>query len=163
MNKLTTIPATTSWIKHGSGVFAKEAAHEVAFEDWALDGVPLRELAGKGEPVQEMTRLCLEPLWLEDATRGLLGLLGRAPADFDDGRCALLVCPIDGDLGCAAFSAKVVLGDDVVEWRDFGWQTDYEPFDTDSNRDGPPIVARFDRGEYDWTLGALLLRYRAAR
>jgi hypothetical protein len=155
MNKLTTVQATTSWPDKG------DVVHEVAFEDWAIDGVPLRTLAGKGgEPAQEMTRLCLKPLWLEDATRGLLGLLGRAPADFDDGRCALLVCPIDGDLGCTSLSAQVVRGEDVVEWRDFAWQTDLELYEGGLQ---PPIVARFDRREYDWFLESLLLRYRAAR
>lgn len=154
MNRLTTVPATTSWPDHGG------VEHEVAFEDWAIDGVPLRTLAGKGEPAQEMTRLCLKPLWLEDATRGLLGLLGRAPADFDDGRCALLVCPIDGDLGCTSLSAQVVRGEDVVEWRDFAWQTDLELYEGGLE---PPVAARFDRREYDWFLESLLLRYRAAR
>jgi len=154
MNRLTTVPATTSWPDKG------DVEHEVAFEDWVIDGVPLRTLAGKGEPAQEMTRLCLKPLWLEDATRGLLGLLGRAPADFDDGRCALLVCPIDGDLGCTSLSAQVVRGEDVVEWRDFAWQTDLELFEGGLER---PITARFDRREYDWFLESLLLRYRAAR
>jgi hypothetical protein len=154
MNKLTTVPASTSWPDKG------DVVHEVTFEDWAVDGVPLRELIGESEPVQHMTRLCLDELWLEEATHGLLILLGRARADFDDGRCALLVCPIDGDLGCATLSAEVVRGGDVVEWRDFGWQTDYEPFHGALD---PPIVARFDRREYDWFLESLLLRYRAAR
>ena len=60
-----------------------------------------------------------------DAFGEALAWLFARPADQpDQGR----------DLVVGGAPAGLVLGEDVVEWRDFGWQTDYEPFDTDGNR-----------------------------
>ncbi|MER6667636.1 hypothetical protein ABT256_24030 [Amycolatopsis japonica] len=72
---------------------------------------------------------------------------------------ALLMCPLCAELGCGAYSVEVVFGDDVVEWRAFGWQTDYEPFDDPEEYQF--TGARFERKAYETLLGGLLSNYRA--
>lgn len=145
MNRLGVEPSMTRW---NDG--------EARFLDWTIDGVALRSMV----PTQEQTPLFLDDdVWREAAVETLRRLLGELPGDFDDGRVALLVCPLCGDLGCGGYSVEVVFGDDVVEWRAFGWQTDYEPFDD------PEVYrfigARFERKAYETLLGDLLSNYRA--
>ncbi|WP_394359909.1 hypothetical protein [Amycolatopsis sp. SB7-3] len=126
------------------------------FLDWTIDGVALRSMV----PAEQRTPLFLDDeLWREAAVGTLRRLLGRLPGDFDDGRVALLVCPLCGDLGCGAYSVEVVFGDDVVEWRAFGWQTDYEPFD--DPEEYRFTGARFERTAYETLLSDLLSNYRA--
>ncbi|RSN53686.1 hypothetical protein DMH01_38990 [Amycolatopsis sp. WAC 04182] len=129
---------------------------EARFLDWTIDGVALRTLV----PAEQRTSLFLDDdRWRESAVALLRRLLGRLPGDFDDGRVALLVCPLCGDLGCGGYSVEVVFGDDVVEWRAFGWQTDYEPFD--DPEEYRFTGARFERKAYETLLRDLLSNYRA--
>ncbi|MEU8418339.1 hypothetical protein AB0C24_36550 [Amycolatopsis japonica] len=126
------------------------------FLDWTIDGVALRSMV----PAEQRTPLFLDDdRWREAAVETLCRLLGRLPGDFDDGRVALLMCPLCGDLGCGAYSVEVVFGDEVVEWRAFGWQTDYEPFD--DPEEYRFTGARFEREAYETLLGDLLSNYRA--
>lgn len=126
------------------------------FLDWTIDGVALRSMV----PAEQRTPLFLDDdRWRESAVETLRRLLGRLPGDFDDGRVALLMCPLCGDLGCGAYSVEVVFGDEVVEWRAFGWQTDYEPFD--DPEEYRFTGARFERTAYETLLGDLLSNYRA--
>jgi hypothetical protein len=69
------------------------------------------------------------------------------------------MCPLCGDLGCGAYSVEVVFGDDWVDWRSFGWQYDYEPFDPE--QEFPFAGARFDRTAYESLLADLLATYRS--
>ena len=145
MNKLGVEPSVTRW---NDG--------EARFLDWTIDGVALRELV----PTQEQTPLFLDDdRWRESAVETLSRLLGSLPGHFDDGRVALLMCPLCGDLGCGAYSVEVVRDDESVEWRAFGWQVDYEPYDPD--QDFRFREARFDRTAYETLLGDLLSNYRA--
>lgn len=152
MNVLGVQPATTGW-NHNDG--RRSTRREVSFEDWTIDGVPLRSLfASPGNPVQEMTMLA-EPSATGSAS--LQRLLGQAPGDFADGRVALLVCPLDWDLACNTYSARVTFGEDWVGWSDFGWQVDYEPFEPTDEL--APADARFEHAAYERLLNALLLKY----
>jgi hypothetical protein len=145
VNTLGVTPAVTRW---NDG--------EARFLDWTIDGVALRSM----EPTQHQTPLFLDDeRWRESAVENLSRLLGHLPGDFDDGRVALLFCPLCGDLGCGGYSVEVVFGDDEVEWRAFGWQYDYEPFDPD--QEVPFTGARFERKAYEKLLGDLQADYRA--
>ena len=160
MNVLATATARTRWTEVVGFVRERVLVRELVFEDWVVDGVPLRQLVAEREetvdPVQEMTYLCEAPPWPELAVAGLRRLLGEEPGDFDDGRISLLVCPVDADLGCRALSATLVLDGETVEWRDVGWQVDYEPFSTTEGGFDPPMHFRFDRAAYTTLLrGAL--------
>jgi hypothetical protein len=50
-------------------------------------------------------------------------LLGRKSGDFSDGRVALYLCPIDGDLWCGAVSVEIERTSESVTWQKLGWQT----------------------------------------
>lgn len=144
MNTLGVTPALTRWNEG-----------ESRFLDWTIDGVPLRELV----PMQEQTPLFLDDAkWRGTAIETLSRLLGRLPGDFADGRVALLMCPLCGDLGCGGYSVEVVFGDGWVDWRAFGWQCDYEPFEPE--QEFSFAGARFDRTAYETLLGDLLSNYQ---
>ncbi|MFC9257302.1 hypothetical protein [Amycolatopsis thailandensis] len=145
MNRLGVEPSVTRW-----------DGGEARFLGWTIDGAALRDLV----PTQNQTPLFLDDDgWRETAVATLSRLLGDLPGDFDDGRVALDFCPLCGDLGCGAYSVEVVFGDDVVEWRNFGWQTDYEPFDDPDEYKF--TGALFDRKAYETLLRDLLSNYRA--
>ena len=110
------------------------------FADWTVDGVPLRDLVrlqGGGRhptvlgPPSDVTYLVEGS---DEAVPQIERLLGHAPADFPDGRVALLVCAFDWDLGCGALSAQVEVTPEIVLWRNLGWQADHDPRWTTSPR-----------------------------
>jgi len=70
-------------------------------------------------------------------------LLLEGPASFSEGRRALLVCPECGDLGCGAISAIIEKRGQLVVWRDFGYQTNYEG--TVRTIDLEPLTFDWDR------------------
>ncbi|MBI1758456.1 MAG: hypothetical protein HYR62_04425 [Actinobacteria bacterium] len=107
----------------------------------------------------EVTCLSQTWPWPELALASLRRLLGDEPGEFDDGRVALLVCPICADLSCRALSARLILTADCVEWRDLGWQSDYEPFTPTESGFDPPLHLRFDRTSYTTLLGRLQGRF----
>jgi hypothetical protein len=128
--------------------------------DWTIDGQPLRDLVAtvSDGPVTEISPLS-DHFGPEAAADALLMLLGRMPGEFADGRVPLLVCSIDGDLGCGGFSARLVMGEDAVEWRDVGWEYD-GPCD-EAGADSvqaldPPLDLLFDRAQYVELLTDLL-------
>lgn len=149
-NQLGLTPASTSYTDAGREV-------EVVFEDWTIDGTPLRSLLGWARPPQEMTPLSSAGFWPRVAAQNLHELLGEVPSEFEDGRVPLLRCPIDADLGCAALSTQLVLLDDAVIWENIGWQNNYEPYVQDD--DEPPLRFTFDRDAYDSLLRHTLARY----
>ena len=159
---LNTVPATTSWTDH-SGIGQKRQERVLTFLDFTIDGIPLRSLAtgrlNAPHGVQEMTRLCGLAPWPETAANGLLRLLQREGPDFDDGRVALLVCPVDADLGCRTLSAAIVWSEETVEWRDLGWQVSYEPFVHQDDAFQPALSFRFERSAYVALLGSLLAHF----
>lgn len=69
MSVLGTVTALASWTEFSGLLRSKSKVHELVFEDWTVDGVPLCELiTARREtptPVQEMTRLC--ETWPEEA------------------------------------------------------------------------------------------------
>ena len=155
-------PAVGSF-QEGYGWRNKTRLVEVPYEDWTLNGEPLRDLIraafpdDMAAPVSEVT--LLSQRWVSSApVRALERLLSGAPGDFDDGRTALYVCQVDGDFGCGTLSAEVLVGDDDVEWRDLGWQVDYEPGVRGIE---PPLSVRFERTDYESVLNDALARWRA--
>lgn len=80
-------------------------------------------------------------------------VIAVAPADLGldalhDGRVPLFVCPECGDLGCGAVTVIVERTADEVVWRDFGWQTDYDPEVSRESYAGLGPF-RFARAQYD--------------
>jgi hypothetical protein len=149
--------------QQGYGWRDKTRTVEVPYDDWTLDEQPLRDLIRSAfpddmaAPVSEVT--LLSERWVPSAPVGALErLLSGTPGDFEDGRIALYVCQVDGDFGCATFSTEVVVGEVEVEWRNLGWQVDYEPGVRGIE---PPLSVRFQRAAYDSVLNDALARWRA--
>jgi hypothetical protein len=54
-------------------------------------------------------------------------LLLKDPADLPNDRRSLLVCGECGDIGCGAISIVIDTSENIVTWRDFGYENNYEP------------------------------------
>jgi hypothetical protein len=128
----------------------------VSFCDWTIDGVALRNLLGV-RPPQEMTLLTTERFVPGTAADYVRRLLGHAAGQLPDGRVAVLLCPIDGDVGCGTVSARLHIGDRTVEWCELGWQTDYQAF---TNEDVMMPGFTFGREQYERLLNDLLNRFQ---
>jgi hypothetical protein len=107
-----------------------------------------------GPVQQEVTHLRRDDP--EEAVNQIDRLLTSGEGDFDDGRVALLVCPIDGDLSCGAITVRVIRRADTVEWCDFGWQNG-QPDDVSMSE--PPLTLVFDRSSYENVLNQARTRY----
>jgi len=158
VNVLGTAAARTSWTEVSGLVRQHEQVHNTDYRDFTVDDAPLHTLVWQlpqtPGPVQEMT--WLQDEWPDEAVEQLRRLLGDAPGDYRDGRVALLVCNVCGDLGCRSLSASLVATEQQVEWRDLGWQVNYEPFDATEDGFAPPLTFRFDRSQYTKVLRELL-------
>jgi hypothetical protein len=107
------------------------------------------ELEINGRPLLELVGLAdfagLTPRELPPSKH----LLGRPDADLSiNGRAAVLVCPLCGDLGCGAILARIEVAGDVVVWRDFIYGNNYDP-----EMDDPlPLRFEFERATYEAVL-----------
>lgn len=151
--------ATTGWQDAGARR-SRPIQMLLTFEDWTIDGTELRGLLATS-PLQVMTPLCATWPWPQSAVAHLETLLGERAGDFGDGRVALLRCPIDDDLGCAAVSMSLEFADVEVLWKELGWQVNYEPYDPTEDGLSPPRCYTFQRQQYEAVIRAALDRYRA--
>ena len=138
-----------------------DGEHRVDFYDVLVNDRPLRELI---VVPQELAPLEFGATSLRDdlpprvAIEQLDQLLGRKSGDFSDGRVALYLCPIDGDLWCGAVSAEIERTPEYVTWQKLGWQKP-EPID------GPEIDLfqnepfTFDRRQYEDVFEELRSKY----
>ena len=134
---------------------------QVEFLDFVVDGVrfgeTLRGRDGGATVVSDLVSV-LVPGWPGGfLDRQARRLLGQEPAELDDGRLALYVCPECGDLGCGAVTVTVRRTANEVVWADPGWQTDYDP---DIDAEGLTGLGpfRFERRQYDAVLTQVLDR-----
>jgi hypothetical protein len=148
--------------REAAGFGNKIRVHEVPFEDWTLDGRLLRDVIRDAvaeqmaAPGGEVT--LLSDRWVAPApVEALERLLAGRPGDFEDGPIALYVCQVDADPGCATMSADVVIGSDTVEWRNLGWQVNYQPGVAGAD---PPLSIAFRRSDYEAILREALARWR---
>ena len=142
-------------------------------DEWTVDGETLTRLVDRVSLAEGPGGLAaplvdLSPFLPATASEYLDALLGGgAPDDvsvFADGRVPLLVCPVCADLGCGAVSARLVIGQVVVEWRDLGWQVPGDRADegVEDVPFTPPVHLVFARDAYEALVGRLLLRYLQA-
>ena len=114
---------------------------ERRFLDFVIDEVPL------------WSRLKFDFIspfgWLspEQHEASINRFLRKAPADLPDGRIALYICPECGELDCGAVTMLVQREADVIVWKDFGVQNNYENV---VHRDGLEDIGpfRFDVRQY---------------
>ena len=143
---------------------AVEKRTPVQFDDWTVDGVPLRSLVpGASESnALERTFMTSDEAYWPSATESLRALLGEDSGDestsvrFHDGRVGLLFCPSCGDLGCGALSAAVETSEDTVTWRDIDYQTGFDGLDFST---GQPFSIVFERATYEAEVRSLLRRW----
>jgi hypothetical protein len=95
-----------------------------SFLDFTIDGDPLHERLA--QPLDLISVLWLDHPAPEERQKAVRRLLKLAPGDFPDDRVALYICPECGDLGCGAISVEILISEDKVIWRDFGYENNYE-------------------------------------
>ena len=108
--------------------------------DFVIDGVPLNRAVH-----QDISVLATD---LDTAVFAaeVDQLLTRGAPSCDNGRHALYNCPLCGDLGCGAMSALIARDGAHIVWRDFAWQTNYEPEPAQTYPDIGPFT--FDADAY---------------
>lgn len=141
-----------------------ETRTPVQFDDWTVDGRPLRELIphDRGPVPGQRTFMRHEDIYRPFAVASLAALLGEdSPTEnawvrFDDGRVGVLFCESCGDMDCATLSAAIEFDTETVTWRDIAFQVGYEPFTLDGQL---PVTITFGRPDYEGLLRALLERW----
>lgn len=112
------------------------------FLDFVIDGVPLSSRFN----VDFITPFG----WLDtDEQQACIDrLLGKSAPDMPNGRTALYICPECGDLGCGAVTVLVQRNYDVIIWKHFGFENDYEDVvHTEGFQNIGPYT--FDANEYN--------------
>ena len=128
--------------------------------EFVVDGERLGRILGPSLGYDDVTTEYV-PVLVTDWPTGIAlddldRLLGQPGPPQLNGRTAMYVCAVCGDLGCGAVTAVVELDGEKVVWRDFGYQNDYEAFDPGAVFAGVGPFA-FDRDAY----AAALRRFRS--
>lgn len=141
----------------------KYVPREFPYLEWTVDGIPLRQVVAwpNGHVAGEVTPIQNEYALREYEADFLRSVLGE-PVErhwtvMSDDRVPLLVCGTDFDLNCRALTAKLVVSETLVEWRDIAWQVDYEPLDL-TEQEQPVLTLTFDRRQYNAVIRPLLLQ-----
>lgn len=101
----------------------------------------------------------ITPLWVDDDVAREESLLavrrlrGEVPGDLHDGRVLIYGCGECTDVSCGGASIRLTIGDDTVEWSEWGWENDWDDAITplDDEVDLPERLV-FDRRAYDAAL-----------
>lgn len=130
---------------------------ELVVTQWGV--IPVREIRINGLTVPEWivrrTRL-KAPLPAMVSPIGWLDLFDKSsherlypdgPADFPDGRRAVLVCRHCGGLGCGAMSVRIEDRIATIRWHDWLWQNDRDDAESD-DFDGKMPELEFERDAY---------------
>lgn len=130
----------------GSGAFESSRR----FLDFEVDGKSLYDEV-RAAGFDHIGAIWLKPRVDEAADAVVARLLADAPPDLPGGRVAVFVCPECGDLGCGAITVELVVGPTEVQWRDWAWQTDYDPEPDRAGLDDMRAI-HFDRASYEEAL-----------
>lgn len=119
--------------------------------DFLIDGKSLFEMA-RGPDLD----LCgvLDRSRVEFSRVAIARLLLESPALVPGGRQMLFVCPECGDLGCGAITCEVVREGELIVWRQFGFENDYDPTMADFETFASLGPFRFAWAAYRQTLAA---------
>jgi hypothetical protein len=150
----------TAQVREKVGWFrGKFVDRRIEYQQWTVEGIRLRELiaASDGDLAGAVTPVQNDWAGPGLAVESLRTLLGEQPRhDWEtampDGRVALLYCPSCFDLGCSTLTARLLMGSDVVEWRDIAWQVQHEPFELADRL----LSLSFERHQYESLLRHLL-------
>jgi hypothetical protein len=90
---------------------------------WISQSMALWETVGK--PRDLVSVFCREYA-LDESIRAVGRLLLTEKAAFPNDRRSLFICSECGDLGCGAATALVAREGDVIVWKDFGFENNYD-------------------------------------
>ncbi len=95
----------------------------------------------------------LSPLGLSSANENyrakvVAQFLAEAPSDLESGRIPVLVCEDCGDVGCGAFTVRVVREGELIKWTDWAFENGNEPAQEITWPTRPGDFT-FDRKEYE--------------
>ncbi len=136
MERINFLALETRLRKGGIGGTPRE------YLDFVVDGEPLSKRIA-GDLVS-----CLGWFVPEENTKAVRRLLLEEPADLPKNRRSLYVCPECGDLGCGAVSVVIEAAGDHINWRDFGFENNYEDEVISSAYTGVgPLV--FNKSQYE--------------
>jgi hypothetical protein len=123
---------------------------KLAYLGIEVDGVPLAHyFAGRlGAHPTHLSPLGWNSASADVNARTREQLLAREPSALESGRVPVLVCEECGDVGCGAFTVRVVREDDTVRWTDWAYENGREPADPISWPTRPGDFL-FERGSYE--------------
>lgn len=142
LSSFTLEPAVVAWRWEDGNIERRMESH---FLDFLIAGRSLRDMAGGGADM--VTPLCRP--WIQTVPDEIACLLGQREVDgLQPDRVALLLCKVDGDLGCGALTARLHVEARQVSWSDWLWESFGEP--TPVPQLTTPLI--FDRGQYETAL-----------
>lgn len=126
------------------GKFHRTFKHH--FLDFVIEGRSLRDVVGEPDMVTPLSRP-----WVEEVPTEIGRLLGEGETAYlPTGRVALLLCAVDGDVGCGALTARLRPSETHVVWMDWLWESDHGARPVEQLSD--PVL--FDRSTYESQLRA---------
>jgi hypothetical protein len=141
LDRLELVPDQVELLMHDGNITRRPVSH---FLDFVVNGKSLiRLLKGGGNYVTNLNRVWV-PAVIPKHVAVMLGQ--EQDPDLEPGRVPLMVCAMDGDIGCGAVTAALSLTPATVTWSDFRWEDGSEPFDVP---DGLPDPVTFERRQYE--------------
>jgi len=124
-----------SSIAKGTTYKTKRYKTKREYLDIWVDGYPLTDLfntfstkSGLLVHPDQITAFVLDNQWeWSPAAQFSQILLAQRAGDLPSGRCALLICPECGDLGCGSYAAAYVKkSPEGYVWEHFAWENNWE-------------------------------------
>ena len=141
LDRLELVPDEVELRMQDGNITRRPVSH---FLDLVVNGQSLiRLLNGEGNYVTNLNRAWVSAVIPEHVAV----MLGRQQdPELGPGRVALIVCAMDGDIGCGAVTASLSLTPETVSWSDFRWEDGREQFEVP---EGLPDVLTFKRRQYE--------------
>lgn len=141
LDRLELVPSAVELQMQDGNVTRRPVSH---FLDLVVNGRSLVLLVnGEGTYVTNLNRA-----WVSEVIpEHVAVMLGRQQdPELGWGRVPLVVCAVDGDIGCGAVTASLSLTPETVSWSDFRWEDGREQFEVP---EGLPDVLTFERRQYE--------------
>lgn len=128
----------------GSSAYGCTVAERLS-ADFVVDGQSLLQCLVEADGGHADFMGCLARGFPEQNAKTVSALLVQQPPQTESGRVLLYICPECGDIGCGAYSARVVEIDSGYLWESFAYENGYEEARLIEGV-GPFL---FDRGAYE--------------
>lgn len=150
LDRLELVPDHVELRVYDGNITRRPVSH---FLDYVVNGQSLiRLLKGGGDYVTNLNRAWVPAV----VPKHVAVMLGRQQdSDLTPGRVPLVVCAMDGDIGCGAVTAALSLTPETVSWSDFRWETGTEQVDVP---EGLPGALTFDSRQYEQEIAQAVRR-----